>query len=76
MIVYPNLESAMQRSGIRKSDLSMLLNCDPKSLWNKLNGRSEFTINEAFLIRDTYFPNLSIEYLFRRKQDGERLSDR
>lgn len=30
----------------------------------KINGKYAFTLNEAFAIRDAYFPGMEIEYLF------------
>ena len=40
------------------------------SVANKLNGDSPFTIEEAFKIQATFFPKLSLEYLFDKDEEG------
>lgn len=69
-IAYPNLESAMLENSVRKRDIARLLNRDMKSIWNKLNGRSEFSVSEALKIRDSFFQNDSIGFLFQREPRG------
>ena len=59
-----NLMAEMTRSNVRVSDIQSLLGCTEKTVRNKLNGKTEFSVNEAMLIRDTYFPGLRVEYLF------------
>lgn len=44
------------------------------SVANKLNGESAFSIEQAMLIQETYFPDLEIKYLFSR--DSGKESDR
>ena len=34
----------------------------------KVANKAVFTIDEAFLIQETYFPNLSLGYLFEREK--------
>jgi hypothetical protein len=38
-----------------------------RAVYTKMNGKSCFTIDEAFKIRDTYFKKMSIDYLFSKK---------
>ena len=59
-----NLSAEMERLGVNRSDLQNLLSCSSKTVWNKLNGTTEFSVKEALLIRDTFFPGMRIEYLF------------
>lgn len=59
-----NLSAEMTRYGVTNSDLQGILACTGKTVWNKLNDVSEFSVGEAIKIRDTFFPGLRIEYLF------------
>ena len=60
-----NLSAEMVRFGVGVSDLQSLLNCTDRTVKNKLAGITEFSVNEALNIRDTFFPGLRIEYLFQ-----------
>lgn len=62
--VYKNLEAEMVRRDITRKDIAELLNVRYATVVDKLKGRSNFTLDEAFKIRNAYFPYLSIEYLF------------
>lgn len=59
-----NLMAEMARYGIRSSDIQQILGCVGKTVTNKLNGETEFSVNEALKIRDSFFPGMRIEYLF------------
>lgn len=59
-----NLCAEMARYGISNSDIQNLLNCSLRTVTNKLTEETDFTIPEALKIRNTFFPNLTLEYLF------------
>lgn len=59
-----NLAAEMVRFGVSNADIQSLLNCTDKTVRNKLNGVTEFSVAEALKIRDAYFPGIRIEYLF------------
>ena len=59
-----NLRAEMARNRIKHEIVASELNITTRALSNKLNGRSKFTTEEAFKIRDKFFPDLKIEYLF------------
>ncbi len=59
-----NLLAEMARYNIKRVEMQKLLGCTERTLYSKLNGESEFTLAEAFLIRDTYFSGMKLEYLF------------
>ena len=58
-----NLKAELARAGISKGKLAELLNIRRSDISRKLNS-GRFTLKEAFLIRDTFFPTLSLDYLF------------
>lgn len=61
---YPNLRAEMSRIGIKQADIAELLGIREVTVSKKMNGKSNFGIDEAFLIKKTFFPNLSLDYLF------------
>lgn len=63
-----NLSAEMARYGVTNSDIQGILACTGKTVWNKLNDVSEFSVGEAIRIRDAFFPGLRIEYLFARSE--------
>lgn len=63
-----NLKAELARQGISIEELAKLLNVHRNSVANKLNGITNFTIDEAFLIQEKYFPDLTLGYLFEREK--------
>lgn len=59
-----NLKAEMARTGVSKEDIMNLLGCSLRTVDNKLDEITDFTIPEAFKIRDTFFCNMRMEYLF------------
>lgn len=62
--MYRNLEAELARAGIKRTKLAELLNVTASTVSEKINKSGRFTLKEAFLIRDTFFPTLSLDYLF------------
>lgn len=61
---YSNLIGEMAKRHITNEDISKLLGIHRNSVANKLNGKSKFTVQEAFEIQKALFSDLSIIYLF------------
>lgn len=66
---YGNLIGEMAKEKITIEALSNLLSLHRNTISNKLNGGS-FSIEEAETIRDTFFPKLSLKYLFKKTKSG------
>ena len=64
-----NINAEMVRRRIRKPEVAAALGINQKTFRNKLSGKSEFTFSEVQMVRDTFFPDLSLEYLFERIDD-------
>ena len=64
--MFKNLLAEMARRDINNLDLSRLLNLTPNTISRKMTGKSEFTRKEMFTIRNNFFPELTIEYLFQK----------
>jgi len=65
MKVFPNLKAEMARNNIKSMTLAEILGISYDSVINKINGKTDFTRSEIFKIRDTLFPDLSLDYLFK-----------
>lgn len=70
MAVYPVLVGEIAKRGIKKNVIAQCIGASPRSLRNKLAGESEFTLPQAISIRNRFFPDMSVEDLFKRSQGG------
>ncbi|MBC8581495.1 helix-turn-helix domain-containing protein [Zhenhengia yiwuensis] len=62
--MFRNLKAEMGRNSIRAKDIAKALNVREATISFKMNGKSDFTFNEAKQIKEIFFPDLDIEYLF------------
>lgn len=61
---FPNLEAEMARMGIQKKDVAEKLGVRAATISDKMNGKFPFTLDEVVTIKKSFFPNLTLEYLF------------
>lgn len=61
--MFPNLNAEMARHGLKAKELAAALSISERTVSNKLNGKTEFTLSEIKKIT-ALFPNISIDYLF------------
>lgn len=66
-----NLKKEMAAEKVTIDDIAEALTIHRNSASNKVNGKYSFTIEEAFLIRDVFFPKMTLEYLFTKDNAGE-----
>ena len=59
-----NLFKEMAKAKLSVEDIRNCINLDSCIMWQKLNGTQEFTAVEMVLIKRTYFPHLTLDYLF------------
>lgn len=59
-----NLRAEMERYGVTVADIRKILGCSEKTVRNKINGDTDFTLPEAFKIKSTFFKGYTLEYLF------------
>jgi len=64
--MYRNLEAELVRNGLNRSDLAECLEVSYGTISAKMNGKYEFTLSEAIKIKNKFFSDLSIEYLFEK----------
>lgn len=67
--MYNNLRAEFVRKNIQPHiGVSIALECSEKVAKNRLNGVSELTVCEAKKIKEKYFPNMTIDYLFATEE--------
>lgn len=59
-----NLKAEMVRQNIKPKDLAAFLNVRIATIYDKLNGHYDFSLNEAVRIKREFFPGYEIEFLF------------
>lgn len=62
---YPELEGQIAARGIKKMAIAANIGCSPKTLSNKLVGKSPFTWDEVITINKVFFPDMTAEALMR-----------
>lgn len=66
-----NLEAEMKRNNISRNDIANLLGISYRTVHSRFNGESEWGYSECVKIRDSYFPEMSLDYLFQPIYDKE-----
>ena len=59
-----NLKIEMIKSGVEINDIAKAAGQHRNTVADKISGKRSFSINEAKIIKDTFFQNQTIEYLF------------
>lgn len=59
-----NLEVALRQKNISNEAVAKLLNIHRNSLRNKLDGKTDFSISEAFKIKRDLLPEYDMDFLF------------
>lgn len=65
---YANLKAEMARRNINIKDLMEVTGKSRSGVSKNLNGQGAFSVEEGINIRDKFFPNLSIDYLFATEE--------
>lgn len=59
-----NLEIIRKRKEVSLTDMADLINVKSQTIREKIDGKSDFKFGEALLIRNTFFPEYDMVYLF------------
>jgi len=62
--LFPSLNAEIARQNLKIKDIADALHLTEKTVRNKISGKYDFTYSEMKFIRDKYFPQLTIDYLF------------
>jgi len=67
--MYPNLNAELARRDIKRADVARdLFDGRSSTVSDKLNGKYPLLLSEAKKIRDFYFPDLELGYLFEVRE--------
>lgn len=65
--MFHNLLAEMARIGISQGDICRCINKCHSNVSEKINGKREFKLSEMKKIKEEFFPDLSLDYLFETK---------
>ena len=63
---YLNLKTEMERNSITIEQVADALEIHRNSAANKIEGRTNFTIDEALMLHDKFFQYTNFNYLFKK----------
>lgn len=66
-----NLRAEMAREGVTMVDISKALGLRYATISDKINGKSRFYYDEAVRVKDLFFPDCTIEYLFKEYERSD-----
>lgn len=67
-----NLKAEMARRSISILDIAKEIGRTDRSVREKISGRTQFSMPEAAMVRDKFFPGYSLEYLFTNEQSDDQ----
>lgn len=73
--MFPNLEAEMARGKITQSSIALSLGITPTTFSFKLNGKAPISLKECVKIKNTFFPDKTLDYLFATDSDNKECSD-
>lgn len=68
-MAYSNLKAEMGRNDVTIEEIAKGLGIHRNSASNKINGPSSFSIEEAILVREKFFPDKTLDYLFKTDEE-------
>lgn len=69
--MYKNLKAELKKNNITALSIAKFLNVRSATIYDKINGKYRFYYDEAKKIKETFFPELPIEYLFETEETIE-----
>lgn len=64
MVAYPTLAGEIAKRGIKKKAIAQAIGVSGRALNNKMRGESAFTWPEVKVIRNSFFPDFTVDDLF------------
>lgn len=68
-----NFNNIRKEKKVSLVDLADLLEVRYQTVSDKINGVSDFKFGEALLIKNKYFPEYDIEYLFEKEKERQTI---
>lgn len=60
-----NLQAEIARKKVLQAEIAKAISVSDRTIRKKMTGETKFTFPEARKIRDTFFPNMELDYLFK-----------
>lgn len=64
-----NLEAEMKRKKISRNDVANLLGLSYRTIHSRFNGESQWGYSECVKIRNSFFPEMELSYLFQTSEE-------
>lgn len=64
-----NPEAEMKRNKISRSNIANLLGLSYRTIHSRFNGESKWLYSECVKVRDAYFPDKTLDYLFQTDEE-------
>lgn len=65
--MFPNLITEMKRNHVTQAKVAEVIGITKTAVNNKMYGRSEWTLFEMCKIKQTFFPDLTLDDLFLKR---------
>lgn len=65
--MFRNLRAEMTRKGINVTDLAKAVGMSTAAMYDRLNGKTGFTLDDAHKIRDVLDVDMTIDELFKKE---------
>lgn len=69
--MYSNLKDECRRKGISRHQIANLWGVSYNTVCEKMNGKSRMYLEEALILRNVFFPEFNVEYLFLHENSNE-----
>ena len=63
--MYKNLQAVMAKENITQREIAEYLGIHENSMGNKVSGKTPFTIEEVFKMKERFFPQYDIQFLLK-----------
>ena len=66
-----NLKAEMARADVKLCAVAEVIGKGERTVRERIKGNGYFSVPEAIAVRDTFFPGISLEYLFARTETAQ-----
>ena len=63
-----NLQAEIARKKVPQAEIAKVISVSDRTVRKKMTGETKFTFPEARKIRDTFFPDMELDYLYNMIQ--------
>lgn len=67
---YRNLKAEMKRNDLRVASVANAIHKSVSATSKNLNGKGQFSVEESLIIRNRFFPDCTMDYLFSTEKSA------